>query len=56
MRQGFSAVVCAGVRRLAAAASADETGAEFKLRPDDTFVSPDHPLRIEAVKTPADRQ
>jgi hypothetical protein len=26
----------------AAAASADETGAEFKLRADDTFVSPDH--------------
>jgi hypothetical protein len=31
----------------AAPASADEPGAEFKLRADDTLVSPDHQLRIE---------
>jgi len=31
----------------AAPASADEPGAEFKLRAEDTLVSPDHQLRVE---------
>ncbi|WMT78714.1 hypothetical protein [Bradyrhizobium sp. Ash2021] len=46
---GYEAQVYLAVSGFSAAApaSADEPGAEFKLRADDTLVSPDHQLRME---------